>query len=87
MKLSEFLPAKPNRLWKLASQLGVRHAICKCAPELTGLTPPWDIDSLRTIQRRFQDGGYVLYGLEGDQFDMSRIKLGLEGREEDVIGQ
>lgn len=84
MKISEFLPAKPNRLWKLASQLGVRHAICKCAPELTGLNAPWDIDSLRTIQRRFQKGGYVLYGLEGDQFDMSRIKLGLEGREEDV---
>jgi mannonate dehydratase len=84
VKIAEFLPAQPNRLWRLARQIGVRHAICKCAPELTGLNPPWDIDALRTVQRRFTDAGYALHGLEGDQFDMSRIKLGLDGREEDV---
>jgi len=84
MKLAEFLPAAPNRLWQLARQMGVRYAMCKCAPELTGLNPPWDMDALRTIQRRFSDAGFVLYGLEGDQFDMRRIKLGLDGRDEDI---
>lgn len=84
MKLAEFLPAKPSRMWDLARQVGVRHAICKCAPELTGLNPPWDIDALRTIQRRFADAGFTLHGFEGDPFDMSRVKLGREGREEDV---
>lgn len=83
MKLAEFLPATPDRSWQLARQLGVRHAICKCAPELTGLQAPDDIDSLRTIQRRFADGGFTLAGLEGDEFDMRRIKLGLPGRDED----
>lgn len=84
MILTDFLPAQPDRRWQLALQIGVRHAICKCAPELTGLLPPWDIDALRTIQQRFSDAGLTLYGLEGDQFDMSRIKLGLDGRDEDL---
>lgn len=84
MKLAEFLPAIPNRLWDLARQMGVCYAIVKAAPELTGLQPPWDLDSLRAIQRRFAAAGYTLYGLEGDQFDMRRIKLGLEGRDEDL---
>lgn len=84
MKIAEFLPAQPNRLWDLARQMGVRYAICKCAPELTGLLPPWDLESLRTIQQRFAAAGFVLYGLEGDQFDMQRIKLGLPGRDEDL---
>ena len=84
MILADFLPATPDRSWDLARQMGMKHAICKCAPELTGLKAPDDIDSLRTIQRRFADAGLTLYGLEGDEFDMSRIKLGLPGRDEDL---
>lgn len=84
MKIAEFLPAQPNRMWALARQMGVRYAICKCAFELTRMNPPWDIDVLRTIQRRFTEAGFTLCGLEGDPFDMHRIKLGLEGRDEDI---
>jgi mannonate dehydratase len=84
MILADFLPAKPDRSWDLARQMGVRHAICKCAPELTGLPAPDRIDGLRIIQRRFADAGLTLYGLEGDEFDMRRIKLGLPGRDEDL---
>lgn len=84
MQLADFLPATPDRSWELARQLGVRHAICKCAPELTGLDAPDRIDALRAIQRRFAEAGFALRGLEGDQFDMRRIKLGLPGRDEDL---
>ena len=84
MIITEFLPARPSRLWDWCRQLGVTHAICKCAPELTGLPAPWDIDALRTIHRRFADSGLVLHGLEGDPFDMQRIKLGQTGRDEDL---
>ena len=84
MKLAEFLPAEPNRLWDLAAQMGVRYAICKCAPELTGLKAPDDFDSLQAIHARFAARGFQLLGLEGDEFDMQRIKLGLPGREEDL---
>lgn len=84
MIVAEFLPATPDRLWDLAAQVGVRHAICKCAPELTGLQAPDDFASLQIIRDRFADRGFTLAGLEGDQFDMSRIKFGRPGREADA---
>ncbi|MEO6003934.1 MAG: mannonate dehydratase [Opitutus sp.] len=84
MILADFLPATPDRSWDLARQVGVTHAVCKCAPELTGLPAPDQIDTLRTIQQRFTSGGFKLLGLEGDEFDMRRIKLGLDGRDEDL---
>jgi mannonate dehydratase len=71
-------------LWQFARQMGICQAIVKAAPELTGLKPPWDLDSLRQIQRAFADAGLTIHGLEGDQFDMTRIKLGLDGRDEDI---
>ncbi|AHF90749.1 mannonate dehydratase [Opitutaceae bacterium TAV5] len=84
MILADFLPAKPDRSWQFARQAGVTHAICKCAPELTGLPAPDNIDALRTIRDRFSEAGLTLAGLEGDEFDMQRIKLGLPGRDEDI---
>jgi D-mannonate dehydratase len=84
MILTEFLPVKPNALWHLSRQLGVTHAIVKASPELTGMNPPWDKEVLRGIQKSFAAEGFAITGLEGDQFDMSRIKLGLPGRDEDI---
>jgi len=84
MFLVEFLPPRPHVLWQLARQMGVTQAIVKCAPELTGREAPWDLDSLVAIQREFREAGLEIHGLEGDQFDMTRIKLGLAGRDEDI---
>ncbi len=84
MIIAEFLPATPDLSWKLARQIGVTHAIVKAAPELTGLEAPWNRDALRTICQRFSDAGFQLIGVEGDQFDMQRIKLGRAGRDEDL---
>lgn len=84
MKLGLMLPVKPNLQWKLASQLGVKYAITKAAPELSGLNDPSDYQALKTVRDRFQEAGFELYALEGDEFDMSRIKLGLPGRDEDI---
>ncbi len=84
MILADFLPPKRDRSWDFARQVGVTHAIARCHPRDTGLNPPWDIDALRTVQRQFADAGLTLTGLEGDEFDMRRIKLGLDGRDEDL---
>ena len=84
MILTDFLPARRDRSWDLARQVGVTHVIVKCAPELTGLNPPWDLDALATIQRQFAEAGLTVVGLEGDEFNMQRIKLGLPGRDEDL---
>ena len=84
MKLAMMLPAKPGIQWKYAAQLGVRYAITKAACELSGRKDPSDLDTLCQIKKEFEKEGLLLYGLEGDQFDMNRIKLGLPGWEEDI---
>ena len=84
MKLGLMLSAVPDLKWTLARQIGVDYAITKAAPELTGQLPPWDFESLRQTKERFEQVGFKLYALEGDEFDMSRIKLGLPGRDEDI---
>lgn len=84
MILADFLPPKRDRSWDYARQAGITHAIARCHPRDTGLNPPWDIDALRTVQRNFAAAGIKLIGLEGDEFDMRRIKLGLPGRDEDL---
>ena len=84
MILADFLPPPRDRSWDFARQAGVTHAIARCHPRDTELNPPWDIAALRKVQRRFADAGITLIGLEGDEFDMRRIKLGLDGRDEDL---
>ncbi len=84
MKLGLMLPAKPDIKWKLTVQSGIEYAVTKAAPELSGLLPPWDFEALRQVHSRFRENGLTLYALEGDQFDMNRIKMGLPGRDEDI---
>ncbi len=77
------LPPKfDERKWTLAKQIGVNYAITKAATELSGRLAPYDFASLQAIKEDFKAAGFNLYGLEGDQFDMSAIKLGLPGRNE-----
>ncbi len=83
MKFSMLLPAKyDERKWTLAKQIGVDYAITKAAPELTGMLPPYDFGILKSITMNFHEKGLKLIGLEGDQFDMAPIKLGLSNRDE-----
>ncbi|MBM3874480.1 MAG: TIM barrel protein [Verrucomicrobia bacterium] len=84
MILADFLPARRDRSWDYALQAGITHAIVRCHPRDTGLTPPYDLESLRTVQQNFATAGLTVCGLEGDEFDMQRIKLGLPGRDEDL---
>jgi len=85
MKLSFlFFSDKPDLKWELARQIGIKYAIAKLAPELTGKLAPWDLDSLKSSKDVFTKNGFELIGLEGDQMDMMRIKLGLPGRDEDI---
>ena len=82
MKLSLLLKPQKTNAWALSRQIGITHIVSKLAPELTGLNPPWDRDALFSKKAEFEEAGFRLYGLEGDQFDMSRIKEGLAGRDE-----
>ncbi len=85
MKLSFlFFGNKPDEKWQLCRQMGIDDAIAKLAPELTGEKSIYDYDSLKHSKEIFEENGFQLLGLEGDQIDMTRIKLGLSGREKDI---
>lgn len=84
MRLCMFLPASADRRWTVARQMGVTRAIAKLAPDLTGRPPPHDRASLQAAIDAYGTGGFEIVGLEGDQFDMGRIKFGLPGREADL---
>lgn len=75
-------PKYDKRKWSLAKQIGVTHAITKAMPSLSEKKAPYDFQALKKIKEEFAEAGFQLYGLEGDQFDMSSIKLGLSNRDE-----
>lgn len=83
MKLSLLLPPKyDKRKWTLARQIGINYAITKAMPELSGKPAPYNFKALQSIKEEFGQAGFELHGLEGDQFDMTPIKLGLGNRDE-----
>ncbi len=77
-------PKYDERKWTLASQAGVKYVITKAMPELSGKAAPYEYESLKSIKEEFKAHGFELYGLEGDQFDMSPIKEGLAARDEAI---
>jgi len=79
-----FFGNQPDEKWQLCRQMGITDAIAKLAPELTGGPAIDDYESFARSKAIFESNGFKLIGLEGDQFDMTRIKLGLAGRERDV---
>jgi mannonate dehydratase len=82
MKLIEFVPPRPHRLWTLCRQMGINDVVVKVAPELTGRPEAWNRDALACVVGDLAAAGLRVVALEGDPFDMSRVKLGLPGRDE-----
>jgi mannonate dehydratase len=79
-----FFGNQPDEKWQLVQQMGIDKVIVKLAPELTGMPSLDDLESFRRSQEIYAKNGFRIIGLEGDQIDMIRIKLGLPGREQDV---
>jgi len=84
VKIADLLPAVPDVRWDYARQIGVRYAVTRLHPDLTGGASPALFETLLRSRTQFENAGFRLIGLEGEQFDMSRIKLGLPGRDEDI---
>ena len=79
-----FFGNTPDEKWKLCRQMGINYAIAKLASNLTDAPSIDNYESFKRSKEIFEENGFQLYGLEGDQFDMHRIKLGLKGREADI---
>lgn len=88
VKLAEMLPPQPSRLWALARQAGVTHAVSGTAanPFIDKDEEPWDYLPLQRLKNRFESEGLTLWVLEGGGPDLRRARLGLPGRDEEIDG-
>lgn len=84
MKLAEVLAPQTDRLWHLAKQAGVTDAVGRAPVRSDGTVSTAYMDLLQ-MKMRYEDFGFRLSVLEpGYEMMMPRIKLGLEGREEEL---
>ncbi|MBB3113045.1 mannonate dehydratase [Paenibacillus phyllosphaerae] len=82
MQLAEFFPSHPTRLWHLAKQMGIQHAVGPLPREENGWKP-WDYMNLLHMKKRFEDFGFNLAVIESLP-PTNKIKLGLPGRDEEI---
>ncbi|MCI3918678.1 mannonate dehydratase [Paenibacillus sp. TRM 82003] len=80
MQLAEFFPATPNRLWHLARQMGVAHAV---GPLAWGEKEPWGFLPLLHMKQRFEDYGLRLQVIESMP-PSNHIKLGTAERDREI---
>ncbi|WP_028610762.1 mannonate dehydratase [Paenibacillus harenae] len=82
MKLAEVFPSQPNRLWHLAKQLGVDHAVGGL-PWEEKQEKPWELMPLIRMKQRFADFGLELTVIESMP-PSNEIKLGTAGRDAEI---
>ncbi|WP_419873518.1 mannonate dehydratase [Candidatus Pristimantibacillus sp. PTI5] len=82
MQLAEFFSSQPNRLWQLAKQLGVDHAVGGL-PWEEKLEKPWDLMPLIRMKQRYADSGLALSVIESMP-PSNEIKLGTAGRDAEI---
>ncbi|MEV5028115.1 mannonate dehydratase [Paenibacillus sp. LPE1-1-1.1] len=82
MQLAEFFSSQPNRLWQLAKQLGVDHAVGGL-PWEEKLEKPWDLMPLIRMKQRYADSGLALTVIESMP-PSNEIKLGTAGRDAEI---
>lgn len=82
MKVAEFLDSQPNRMWRLAKQMGIRYAVTGMGIAHNG-QKPWDYEPLLRMAQRFRDNGITPLVVESRP-PANKIKLGLPGRDEEV---
>lgn len=88
MKTALALPAKRDRRWELAAQIGVDQAVVH--PHMSdgdagrrGDTP-WEYDALERMQTEFERTGLEVGVIEGGTPLTDTTRLGREGRDEEI---
>ena len=83
VQLALILPPKPDERWQLARQLGVTSAVVHPLEIGDGKTN-WTYDDLKGMANWFDEVGIDLSVIEGSVPLTDRVRLGLEGRNEDI---
>ncbi|PNW28618.1 UNVERIFIED_CONTAM: mannonate dehydratase [Euhalothece sp. KZN 001] len=77
------LPPKPDERWQLAKQMGVEKAVIHPIEIGDGRTH-WSYDELQRLSNWLTDAGLQFSVLEGSVPITDRVRLGREGRDEDI---
>jgi len=84
MQLTEvFAPGQHARM-RLAVQTGLNYAIATVAGRLSKIPRNQYLDTLAAIQNEFAAHGLKIAGVESDPVPTGKIKLGLDGRDEEI---
>ncbi|WP_436348617.1 hypothetical protein [Natronorubrum sp. FCH18a] len=83
VQLSLVLPPEPDFRWQLATQIGVTSVVVHPLEIGDGRTE-WTDDKLARMVNWFDDAGLELSVLEGSVPLTDRIRLGRDGRNDDI---
>lgn len=84
VRLALILPPDPDERWQLAAQMGVSDAVIHPL-EIGDGTCHWEYDRLLTLDNWLADVGLDFTVLEGSLPISDRTKLGLPGRDEEIV--
>ncbi|GAA0669100.1 mannonate dehydratase [Natronoarchaeum mannanilyticum] len=77
------LPPQPDDRWQLAKQMGVTNAVVHTLEIGDGKTS-WSYHDLLHLKNWYEDAGLDISVIEGSVPLTDRVRLGLEGRDEDI---
>jgi mannonate dehydratase len=77
------LPPRPDERWQLAKQMGVERAVIHPIEIGDGRTH-WSYDDLQRLSNWLTDAGLQFSVLEGSVPITDRVRLGREGRDDDI---
>jgi len=83
VRLALVLPPEPDERWELAKQMGVTDAVIHPLEIGDGKTQ-WTYDDLRGLQQWLEADGLEFSVLEGSVPLTDRVRLGLDGRDDDI---
>jgi len=83
IKLAWALGLDPSRL-RLAKQVGVNHVIAGVSGVLGRASHDQYVDALKKVKADYEALGFTIAGVESHPVSAERIKLGVEGRDEEI---
>jgi mannonate dehydratase len=84
IQLAELFALDEDHKIRVASQIGIRHAIVAVLPALRSAPRERYVETLQKIKADFQAAGMVLAGVESHPVPAEKLKLGLPGRDEEL---
>ncbi len=84
IQLAEIFGVSETQRIRLATQIGITHAIAGVSGALRKVPRPAYVDTLAAIRKGFESQGLAVAGVESHPVPAEKIKLGLPGRDEEI---